>query len=111
MPSEHAVEARLAGEVVRQISKASASGQETESLVGQLRMLYQGVRFSYTPADGLHVGLPEGRRLPLSIQHFARRITIEHANGERTIRKNLVPDPEERVIGPSVWEWLRKPAL
>ena len=112
-PRAAAMRSRQAGEVLRRLFQSQDGfqglrGLSPEPLLDELRALYPGVKFGFTLAEGLHVGVPAGRHLPAALTHFARRITILHPDGTQTVQKDVIP---ERKVGPSVWDLVRKPAL
>lgn len=97
--------AKEAGVILTHLFKTTYT-HETEPLLDRLRKLYPEVVFSWK--NGLRVKVPRGVTLPRAIEYFARRIDVILEDGTTVPQKNVVP---ERVVGPSVWELLRKPKL
>ncbi len=84
-----------------------ASGRfETEPLLDRLGKLYPGVLFTWD--HGLRVKVPRGMSLPRAIEYFARKIDVILEDGSLVNRKDYDPEP---VIGPSVWDLVRRPLL
>lgn len=98
--------AKEAGAILQRLFKTSDLKFEAEPLLDRLAKLYPGVIFTWD--HGLHVKVPTGMALPRAIEYFARKIDVVLEDGSLVNRKDRLPEP---VIGPSVWELVRKPRL
>lgn len=92
--------------IVGRLFKTSGSKFETAPLLDRLGQLYPGVLFTWD--HGLRVKVPRGRQLPKAVEYFARKIDIILEDGSLVSQKDRNPEP---VIGPSVWDLVRKPLL
>jgi hypothetical protein len=100
-------------------------GADTELILATLRGLYPDCEFTYPHAHGLHVIVPEPESpepvigLPKAVKFSASLIAERRKDGSYRVRKDLclcalperAPVRTGQVVGPSVWEWLRHPAV
>jgi hypothetical protein len=85
---------------------SSMTSKQREGRLLLLSRLYPAALFSWE--QGLVVEVPSALQLPKAVEFHAIRLVKINGDGSRTITKDRSPKP---VIGPSVWELIRRPPL